>query len=152
MPIMSGGMGQDALGDIKMTGVRDLHDLCRRMTPSMVDGVFVYCSFSDFRLPQGLEPICTFREDEGLTAIVGKTQAEASGVPYTFPCRLITLAVHSSLDAVGFLACITNRLAHEGIACNAVGGYHHDHLFVPQSRAEVALQVLRSLAAETGST
>lgn len=152
MPIISVGLGHDALGDIKMTGVRDLHDLCRRMTPSMVEGVFVYCSFGDFRLPQGLEPICTFHEDEGLTAIVSMTQAEASGVPYTFPCRLITLAVHSSLDAVGFLACITDRLAREGIACNAVAGYHHDHLFVPQSRAEVALQVLRGLATETGST
>ncbi len=103
-----------------MTAVRDLHDLCRQMTPSIADGVFVYCTFSDFRLPHGLEPICTFRESEGLTAIVGKSQAEAAGVPYTFPCRLITLAVHSSLDAVGFLACITDRLAQAGIACNAV--------------------------------
>ena len=134
-----------------MTGVRDLHDLCRQMTPSMVEGVFVYCSFSDFLLPHGLEPICTFREDEGLTAIVNKTQAEAFGVSYQFPCRLITLAVHSSLDAVGFLACIADRLAREGIACNAVAGFHHDHLFVPQSRAEETLQVLRSLASEAGS-
>ena len=139
-------------GEINMTGVRDLHDLCRRMTPSMVEGVFVYCSFSDFRLPQGLEPICTFREDEGLTAVVSQTQAEAFGVPYTFPCRLITLAVHSSLDAVGFLACITDRLAREGIACNAVAGFHHDHLFVPQLRADLALHVLRSLAAEDRSS
>ena len=103
-----------------MTAVRDLHDLCRQMTPSIADGVFVYCTFGDFRLPQGLDPICTFRESEGLTAIVDKSQAEAARVPYTFPCRLITLAVHSSLDAVGFLACITDRLAQAGIACNAV--------------------------------
>ena len=38
-----------------MTGVRDLHDLCRQMTPSIADEVFVYCTFSDFRLPQGIE-------------------------------------------------------------------------------------------------
>jgi len=134
-----------------MTGVRDLHDLCRRLTPTMVEGVFVYCSFSDFRLPRGLEPICTFREDEGLTAIVNKTQAKAFGVSYQFPCRLITLAVHSSLDAVGFLACIADRLAREGIACNAVAGFHHDHLFVPHSRAEEALHVLHSLASQAGA-
>ena len=131
-----------------MSAVDDLHDLCRQMTPSIVDGVFVYCSFSDFRLPHGLEPICTFRESEGLTAIVGKSQAEAPGVLYTFPCRLITLAVHSSLDAVGFLACITNGLARAGIACNAVAAFHHDHLFVPEARAAETLQVLHSLAAE----
>lgn len=131
-----------------MAAVHNLHDLCRQMTPSIADEVFVYCSFSDFRLPHGLEPICTFRESEGLTAIVGKSQAEAADVPYTFPCRLITLAVHSSLDAVGFLACITDRLARAGIACNAVAAFHHDHLFVPEARAAETLQVLHSLAAE----
>jgi hypothetical protein len=131
-----------------MTGVRDLHDLCRQMTPSIADGVFVYCTLSDFRLPQGVEPICTFREAEGLTAIVSKSQAEAAGIPYVFHCRLITLAVHSSLDAVGFLACITDRLARAGIACNAVAAFHHDHLFVPEARAEEALHLLHSLASE----
>jgi hypothetical protein len=132
-----------------MTAVRELHELCRQMTPSMADGVFVYCTFSDFHLPERLEPICTFREAEGLTAIVGKSQAEAAGVPYTFPCRLITLAVHSSLDAVGFLACITGRLAHAGISCNAVAAFHHDHLFVPEARAAETLEILQHLAAET---
>ena len=131
-----------------MTAVRDLHELCRQMTPTLADGVFVYCSFSDFRLPDGLDPVCTFREAEGLTAIVGKQAADMAGVPYTFPCRLITLAVHSSLDAVGFLACITDRLAQADIACNAVAGFHHDHLFVPAERAVQALEVLRSLAGE----
>lgn len=131
-----------------MTAVRDLHDLCRQMTPSIADGVFVYCTFSDFRLPQGLDPICTFRESEGLTAIVDKSQAEAARVAYTFPCRLITLAVHSSLDAVGFLACITDRLAQAGIACNAVAAFHHDHLFVPEPRAEETLELLHGLASD----
>ena len=132
-----------------MTAVRDLHELCRQMTPTLADGVFVYCSFSDFRLPSGLDPICTFRESEGLTAIVGKQAADKAGVPYTFPCRLITLAVHSSLDAVGFLACITGRLAQAGIACNAVAGFHHDHLFVPELRVTESLDVLSSLAADS---
>jgi uncharacterized protein len=131
-----------------MTSVRDLHALCRQMTPSMADGVFVYCTLGTLRLPEGIEPICTFREAEGLTVIVSKSQAEAAGIPYVFPCRLITLAVHSSLDAVGFLACITDRLARAGIACNAVAAFHHDHLFVPEERAEETLRVLNRLASE----
>jgi hypothetical protein len=56
--------------------------------------------------------------------------------------------VHSSLDAVGFLACITDRLARAGIACNAVAAFHHDHLFVPEARAAETLEVLHSIAAE----
>ncbi len=134
-----------------MSGVVDLGDLCRQMTPRLADGVYVYCTFSDFRLPGGLEPICTFREAEGLTAIVGRREAEAASLPYVFPCRLITLAVHSSLDAVGFLARITDRLARAGIACNAVAAFHHDHLFVPEERAEETLQILRNLASEQGN-
>ncbi len=131
-----------------MSGVVDLGVLCRQMTPHLAEEVYVYCTFSDFRLPGGLEPICTFREAEGLTAIVGRREAEAAALPYVFPCRLITLAVHSSLDAVGFLATITDRLSRAGIACNAVAAFHHDHLFVPEARAEETLQLLRELASE----
>jgi uncharacterized protein len=129
-----------------MTGIVELDNLCRQMTPRLADGVYVYCTFSDFRLPVGLDPVCTFREVEGLTAIIGKVEADEAALPYTFPCRLITLAVHSSLDAVGFLACITGRLSEAGIACNAVAAFHHDHLFVPEARAEETLKILRELA------
>lgn len=134
-----------------MTGVVDLDDLCRQMTPRLVDGTYVYCTFTDFRLPAGIEPVCTFRETEGLTAIVSKREAEAAALPYVFPCRLITLTVHSSLDAVGFLACISARLSRAGIACNVVAAFHHDHLFVPATRAEDTLQILREIASEPGS-
>ena len=53
-----------------MSGERDLDTLQRHMAPTLHPETFVYCSFPDFRLPPGLEPICTFREAEGLTAIV----------------------------------------------------------------------------------
>ncbi|WP_428418673.1 ACT domain-containing protein [Methylibium sp.] len=135
-----------------MTGVADLDDLCRHMTPRLVDGVFVYCTFTDFRLPAGLEPVCTFREAEGLSAIVSKREAEAGALPYVFPCRLITLTVHSSLDAVGFLARISAHLSRAGIACNVVAAFHHDHLFVPEARADDTLGILRAIASEPSRT
>jgi uncharacterized protein len=121
------------------------------MTPTLADEVFVYCSFGDFRLPADLTPICTFREAEGLTAIVERRKAEAVGIAFEFPCRLITLNVHSSLEAVGFMALISDALARAKIPCNGVSAFHHDHLFVPDARAAEALQVLRNLAAATGS-
>jgi hypothetical protein len=63
---------------------------------------------------------------------------------------LITLTVHSSLEAVGFLAAVTVPLAEAGISVNAVSAFHHDHLFVPVERAEDAQLLLQRLAAETG--
>lgn len=69
------------------------------------------------------------------------------GLRQTFASRLITLTVHSALDAVGFLAAVTARLAETGISVNAVSAFHHDHLFVPADRAEDAMAVLREISA-----
>jgi len=54
--------------------------------------------------------------------------------------------VHSALDAVGFLAAVTTRLAEAGISVNAVSAFHHDHLFVPEHRADEALQLLLEMS------
>ena len=61
---------------------------------------------------------------------------------------MVTLTVHSALDAVGFLAAITTRLAAAGISVNAVSAFFHDHLFVPAERAEEAVEILCRLAAD----
>ena len=58
---------------------------------------------------------------------------------------MITLTVHSSLEAVGFLAAITARLAAAGISVNAVSGFYHDHLFVPEHKADEALHHLQNM-------
>jgi len=129
-----------------MTGERDLDQLQRRMAPQLQPQTFVYCTFPDFVLPGGLTPICTFREAEGLTAIVERSQAERAEVPHVFEARLITLTVYSSLEAIGFLATVTAALARAGIPCNVVAAYHHDHLFVPTVHAEGALSLLMSLS------
>ena len=44
----------------------------------------------------------TFREREGRTFVVPRAMVETLGfTQYEFPCRMITLEVHSSLAAVG---------------------------------------------------
>jgi hypothetical protein len=134
-----------------MSGERDLDTLQRHMAPTLHPETFVYCSFPDFRLPPGLEPICTFREAEGLTAIVEEAAADRVGVPHVFKARLITLTVHSSLEAVGLLASVATHLATTGIPCNAVAAYHHDHLFVPIELAEQALSVLHGIGTDRAS-
>jgi uncharacterized protein len=87
-----------------------------------------------------------FLEAEGTTLIVSEDEARWSGLTGTFRCRMITLMVHSSLEAVGFLAAITRRLATAGLSVNPVSAFHHDHLFVPADRAEEAMGLLAELA------
>lgn len=127
-----------------MTGERDLDALLRNMEPEMLDGTFVFCTLAPgASIPASVNPMLTFREREGTTLVMLHEEAERAELRHEFPSRLITLTVHSALDAVGFLAAITARLAEAGISVNAVSAFHHDHLFVPADRADEALALLR---------
>ncbi|MDE5459944.1 ACT domain-containing protein [Bradyrhizobium sp. CSS354] len=135
-----------------MTGERDLNALLRDMKPDRRPGIFVFCTIpTDQLIPAALSPLLTFREQEGTTLVIPREQAEAAGLCYAFASSLITLTVHSALDAVGFLATITARLATAGISVNAVSAFHHDHLFVPADRADDAMAVLQEMSKATHS-
>jgi hypothetical protein len=130
-----------------MPGERDLKTLLQSMKPQMHEGVFVFCSISeDKEIPATLRPIHIFREREGTAFIIRREEAEAANLSYQFASRLITLTVHSSLEAVGFLAAITGRLAEAGISVNAVSAFYHDHLFVPEHNADEALRHLQDMS------
>ncbi len=58
---------------------------------------------------------------------------------------LISLHVHSSLDAVGLTAAFSTALGNAGISANVVAAYYHDHIFVPTDKAEKALNVLQGM-------
>lgn len=131
-----------------MAGKLNLEALLRDIKPEMQEGIFVFCTIAeDKELPAAIRPVLTFREQEGITLVMRREEAESAGLTYRFASRLITLTVHSSLDAVGFLAAITARLAEAGISVNAVSAFFHDHLFVPDHRADEALDILRSMSA-----
>ncbi|WFU28593.1 ACT domain-containing protein [Bradyrhizobium sp. CB1717] len=130
-----------------MTGECDLDALLRNMKPEILDGIFVFCALAPgTSIPATINPILTFHEREGTTLVMLHEEAERAGLRYAFPSRLISLTVHSALDAVGFLAAITARLAEAGISVNAVSAFHHDHLFVPVDRADEAMAVLQEMS------
>ena len=127
-------------------GETDLSVLLRSMRPELHTGIFVFATLPPGQpVPTTLAPVMLFREVEGTTLILTEDEARGFGLAHTFRCRLITLTVHSSLDAVGFLAAITTRLATAGMSVNPVSAFHHDHLFVPANRAEEALDLLNEL-------
>ena len=129
-----------------MPGEDDLRTLLHHMKPEMQEGIFVFCSLPAGKdIPAALAPVLIFREREGTALIVRREEAERAGLSYQFASRLITLTVHSSLEAIGFLASVTARLADAGISVNAVSAFHHDHLFVPEHRADEALSLLQDM-------
>jgi hypothetical protein len=113
----------------------------------MAEQPYVYCAipretFARLDFP----PQCTFFESEGVTVIVTSEQAKGRGWPSDSAWACITLTVHSSLQAVGFLAAVTAALAREGISVNPVSAHYHDHLFVPWERRWQAMEVLLRLS------
>ena len=123
---------------------KDLNYLLINMDPVLDNEELVFCCLpskqaEDFlTLSQGY-----FIEKEGTTIILGKPLADLNELSYDFIFKKITLSVNSSLEAVGFLARITEVLAAQGISVNVVSAYHHDHLYVKSSEAESALDTLR---------
>ena len=128
-----------------MSAESDLGRLLRGMTPELQPGTFLFCTVAAPGVPAGLAPLATFREPEGLTLVVEMDQAARHGLGGTFEAAWITLTVHSDLAAVGFLAAVAAALAREGIACNAISAFHHDHLFVPKDKAGLAMAALERL-------
>lgn len=130
-----------------MSGEKDLNTLVQSMQPKLIEEEYVFCSVPVEEVAAlNVTPICQFREVEGMTLILTRQQAEEANLNYKFVWRMITLLVHSSLEAVGFLAAMTSKLAEKGISVNAVSAYYHDHLFVPANKAEQAMHILTSMS------
>ena len=129
-----------------MSGEMALDKLISSMQPELVDGLFVFVTLGDQMVPESINPRMVFQEAEGTTLIALRSEVKTAGLSYEFPCRMITLNIHSSLEAVGFLAKIAAQLAAHGMGVNPVSAFFHDHLFVPDGREEDAMEILRSMA------
>lgn len=144
-------MGRCSVERNPVRGEERLNTLLRTLRTSLVDGVFVFASVPSDEIPPGVAARMVFQEAEGTTLVLLRRDAIDAGLAHEFPCRMITLDVHSSLEAVGFMARVASALAEHGIAVNPVSGFYHDHLFVPEDRVADALGVLERLSREASA-
>ena len=129
-----------------MTGESNLDRLLQNMSPVLRDKEYVFCTVEgDYQDYAELCPLASFQEPEGLTLVLSKEAALSANLPSSSIFRLITLEVHSSLEAVGLTAAISKALAAEGISANVMAAYYHDHIFVPGDRAQDAMDALNRL-------
>ena len=126
-----------------MSAERDLNKLLSSISPKLLPKEYVFCTlkgkYGDYA---NLEPIASFKEEEGLTLVITKESAISANLEFESSFRAITLTVHSSLDAVGLTAAISTKLAQKNISANVIAAYYHDHIFVPANRAKEALKAL----------
>ena len=129
-----------------MPGEKDLEKLLRTLKPKHIIGDYVFCVVNDLGIVPVQDIILLFREEEGYTIIIPKELADELRLDYTFISSWITLTVHSSLEAVGLTASFSKALAAEGVSCNVVAAYFHDHIFVDHKDREKAMAILNGLS------
>jgi uncharacterized protein len=133
-------------------GGRELSTLIKSMNPVLATETFVWVTFPSVtnEVLASLLPVADmlFREQEGWTAILPRAAADERHLDYVFPSKKITLNVHSSLEAVGFIAAISARLTAMNIGSNPVSAYFHDHLYIPEGKEETVIKALQTMAAE----
>ena len=133
--------------EVGSTGESDLLTLIAQMSPSLDGQVWAFVSVDDVSSEYVAEhALATFRETEGTTLIVPWERAEEFEV-CSEPMARITLNIHSSLEAVGLTAAVSQALASEAISANVVAGFYHDHIFVPHTTGERAVACLTLLSA-----
>ncbi|RDY59435.1 ACT domain-containing protein [Flagellimonas nanhaiensis] len=129
-----------------MSGETDLQKLLAQMEPQLHEKEYVFVHVNK-TLPIKFEEIQgMFKEKEGTTLILKKELAEDLKLDYDYVASCITLAVHSSLEAVGLTAAFSTALANNNISCNVIAAYFHDHIFVDKHDATRAMEVLSTLS------
>jgi len=130
-----------------MHGETNLDTILRDLKPLVRPEVFVFCTAPNANYGDlaSTQPFASIQEEEGLTLVLVKEQADKNEMPYSGTFRCITLSIHSSLEAVGLTAAISTKLAQRQISANMLAGFYHDHIFVPAHQLQDAIQTLTSL-------
>jgi uncharacterized protein len=116
----------------------------RDIEPALAADQYVFATAD--QPPPGVDlPFAVIREDEGLTLVVTRAEADRAGLRYGYVAARITLRVNSALADVGLTALVSRVLAEAGISCNVIAALAHDHLFVEWDQGARALALLREL-------
>jgi ribosomal protein S18 acetylase RimI-like enzyme len=113
----------------------------RELSPLLYDEPYVYVTAPG--PPPSVPMFAAILEDESLTLVLTRADADAAGLDYSYVAARITLQVNSTLDEVGLTATVSRALADAGISCNVIAASAHDHLFVPWPRRHQALEILK---------
>ena len=125
-------------------GDTDLDRMLRNLSVDRRPGEFTYIEVLALTPDLIAVAQATVVEGEMTTVVLEVGDAEQGGRPISVRLAWLTLSVQSSLEAVGLTAAVSERLTGEGISCNVLAGYRHDHLLVPVARADDAIAVLTS--------
>jgi hypothetical protein len=121
--------------------------ILKKLNPKLNDGEYVFCSVDNIEKIDYNKILGSFKEKEGISIIISKKEAVNLRLSFSFIAAWITLRVYSSLEDVGLTAAFSNALNKNGISCNVISGYYHDHIFVNINDKDKAMNILKNLSA-----
>ncbi len=137
-----------------MAGISDLNEVLKDIGFHIHENPYVYVilSYAEFFnskhtfVQENKDTIfALIWEDEGVSIIMEKEEADKWELKYDFVWRIITIITHTSLNLVGLLAKATSILAENGIPVNVISAFYHDHFLIAPNDVERAENLLKSL-------
>lgn len=127
-----------------VSGETDLERMLAELRVTIRDDVYCMVSLASPDDELRASAAAMISEEEAVTLVITTREAESRALPYDFAAAWLTLEVHSSLHAVGLTAAIARMLTDEGIPCNVLAGFYHDHLLVPADQGRRVKTILES--------
>ena len=117
-----------------------------KLNPHLHDGTYYFAKTTV--LLQGLveQSVMFFREEEAITLIIpSHTNLPTYVTVFEKEFAWITLKTFTDLEGFGITAAFSQRLAKANISVNVVAGYNHDHLFIPYTMRNEAMEILEAI-------
>ena len=130
-----------------MPGQTDLKKILESIDPYLVDESFIFMTTDQSlsSISNTLNPIASFKENEGLSIVITQATADKNAITYDSVFSCISLGVHSSLESYGLISIISRELTQNNISTNVFSGYYHDHIFVQSGKADKALEIISKI-------
>jgi hypothetical protein len=130
-----------------MPGQTDLKKILESIDPYLVDESFIFMTTDQSlsSISNTLNPIASFKENEGLSIVITQETADKNAITYDSVFSCISLGVHSSLESYGLISTISRELTQNNISTNVFSGYYHDHIFVQSEKADKALEIISKI-------
>ncbi|BAN02387.1 ACT domain-containing protein [Ilumatobacter coccineus] len=126
-------------------GETDLRKMLSSLDVERRPGSFTFVEVDEATAEQLAVAHAMIVEDESTTLVLDVAEARRLGLPVVVDMAWLSLTVQSSLEAVGLTAAFSVALGEQGISCNVLAGFRHDHLLVPSDRADDAIEALIGL-------
>ncbi|WP_444929208.1 ACT domain-containing protein [Microbulbifer sp. SSSA002] len=118
----------------------------RALYPRLHDEIYVFCQLADTRDTHILaQSLYFFREGKGVSVILPQSSARQLEIVASAPFRQISLQILAGIEISRVTPVVAQELIEAGIDTSVVSTLHSSHIFVPEGRAEFALNILRGI-------